>query len=278
MCFRIAMCLIGMFLSHTILQGQCVADSNVYSFQFRGKNYEVIRENKTWLNAVGCAKDRGGYLVEINDSIEQDTVFYQVINNAKIVFSKTYNIFNTSAIWMGGTDTLAEGNWIWDGNNDGIGNQFWSGGPKGTKVNGLYTNWGISPAEPDNSGGQNHLCLTIDGRKVNYGKWNDIKSNDRIYFIIEYDAILKTKVEKINRNIQIFPNPIHDFIKIKFSDEPAVSQIKLLNSVGQVIRSMQLDPVLSVTEINISDLNHGFYFVQIEFVDGNSQIHKIIKY
>ena len=48
--------------------GQCTDNSNVYSFVYGGKTYEVIRENKTWSDAAACAAERGGMLVEINDA------------------------------------------------------------------------------------------------------------------------------------------------------------------------------------------------------------------
>ena len=35
--------------------GQCADNSNIYSFVYGGKTYEVIRENKTWSDAAACA-------------------------------------------------------------------------------------------------------------------------------------------------------------------------------------------------------------------------------
>ena len=35
--------------------GQCANSSNIYSFIYNGHSYEVVRENKTWLDASKCA-------------------------------------------------------------------------------------------------------------------------------------------------------------------------------------------------------------------------------
>jgi len=43
---------------------QCADQQNVFAFTYNGKAYEIIKENKTWLNAAACAVSRGGYLAE----------------------------------------------------------------------------------------------------------------------------------------------------------------------------------------------------------------------
>ncbi len=71
--------------------GQCADSLNIYSFEYNGHSYEVVKENKTWTDASACAVERGGYLSEINDSAEQDSIFHQLTNNAGIIESNTQN-------------------------------------------------------------------------------------------------------------------------------------------------------------------------------------------
>ena len=73
---------------------QCANANNIYSFPFKGHTYEVVKENKTWLEAVNCAVSRGGYLAEITDSTEQDTLFDYVINKSNITFTNTQYFWN----------------------------------------------------------------------------------------------------------------------------------------------------------------------------------------
>ena len=79
-------------LSASVINAQCLLTSNFYSFHYKGHNYEMVKENKSWGKSALCAVERGGYLIEINDVEEQDSVFYQIINNANIVFANTLNI------------------------------------------------------------------------------------------------------------------------------------------------------------------------------------------
>lgn len=252
---------------------QCANANNIYSFPFKGHTYEVVKENKTWLEAVNCALSRGGYLAKITDSTEQDTLFDYVINKSNITFTNTLNIFGTSAIWLGGTDTLKEGAWIWDGNNDGIGIPFWSGGPTGTSINGSYTKWGISPAEPDNSGRQNHLCLTIDNRKINYGRWNDIKSNDHIYYLIEYDQILDVNDPFLKFGIRIYPNPVHEILNVENPNHLSITEIHISNPEGQILESIYHP----TNKINVSNLQKGIYFIALKLEDHRTLTLKFIK-
>ncbi|WP_343642295.1 C-type lectin domain-containing protein [Chryseobacterium sp.] len=55
--------------------------NNISTFSYNGKEYEIIRELKTWENAAACAKQRGGYLVEINSADEQNAVYNAILSS-----------------------------------------------------------------------------------------------------------------------------------------------------------------------------------------------------
>ena len=115
---------------------------NIYKFTYLGKNYEIVKEKKTWKDAAACAVERGGYLVQIENSSKQMKVYDEIINGANI--STTYtSVSNGGAIayvWIGATDQTSEGDWKWDIENNGTGSQFWSGGKTGSSVNSAYQN------------------------------------------------------------------------------------------------------------------------------------------
>ncbi len=183
--------LIANFLicSYSVL-GQCTDTSNIYSFVHDGKIYEVIKENKTWVDAAACAVERGGILTEINDTSEQNAIFTELNSNAGI------NVNNTVApdggggsyVWIGGNDLSVEGNWVWDGDNDNNGTQFWMGTSTGNPVGGLYNNWGN---EPDDFQGQDALGLSLNGWPFGVaGQWNDVDHINTLYFVVEHSAVL----------------------------------------------------------------------------------------
>jgi len=256
--------------------GQCADPSNIYSFVHDGNSYEVVKENKTWTDAVACAVSRGGYLAEINDEAEQNAVFNELTDNAGIVISNTENQFGTASVWLGGTDAVTEGNWIWDGENDGTGSQFWSGGPSGMSVGGSYTNWGVSPPEPDNSGGQDHLTIIIKPTAVNFGLWNDLVSTNNIYYLIEYNGLVSIQNLEFKNNISIYPNPFNNFITIENNNPVAISTINIFNLLSQRLKTIHSDEIIN-NEINVSSLPNGMYILNVHFENGELISQKIVK-
>jgi hypothetical protein len=170
---------------------ECVSSDKIYSFTYNGKNYEIIKVNKTWPEAATCAVERGGFLVEINDVAENTALFNELTNNASITNSETTapDGGGASYVWIGGNDIATESTWVWDGNNDGTAIQFWQGNANGTAIDGLYNNWGN---EPDDYGsGQDGLGLALtewplsSGILGNAGQWNDVSHTNELYFLIE---------------------------------------------------------------------------------------------
>ncbi|MCB9206881.1 MAG: T9SS type A sorting domain-containing protein [Ignavibacteriales bacterium] len=165
-----------------------IDSSNIYAFYYNNIRYEIVKENRNWIEAAQIADARNGILAEINSREEQDSIYYY-LQNAEI------NIENTIApdgggasyVWIGGNDLEEEGMWIWDGNNDNYGPQFWQGTfSEGNVVDSLYNNWGN---EPDNFSNQDALGLALTNwARGKAGEWNDLQSNNDLYFIIEYDS------------------------------------------------------------------------------------------
>lgn len=190
----LAMATFGLFQN---ANAQCADEANVTSYTYNGTTYEVIQENQTWADAAACAVERGGHLIEVNDSSEQASIF----SNLPFI-----NFMNTAApdgggggyLWIGGNDSATEGEWMWDGDNDGNGTSFWLGDVNGSPVGGAYTNWGN---EPDDFGtGQDGLGYAITNWPMGLQEqWNDVDVSNSLYYIVEYPTL---SVDPINADEQ----------------------------------------------------------------------------
>lgn len=110
-------------LSFQSVIAQCVDQANVYNFSHDSKNYQVIKEAKTWVEAAACAVELGGTLARIDSQEEQDALWDELTNNAGINLASTVasNGGGASYVWIGGSDIVEEETWIWDGDNNGLG-------------------------------------------------------------------------------------------------------------------------------------------------------------
>jgi len=254
---------------------QCADTNNIYKFTYLGKNYEIVKEKKTWKESAACAVERGGYLVQIENSSKQTKVYDEIINGANI--STTYtSVTNGGAIayiWIGATDQTLEGDWKWDSKDDATGPQFWSGGKSGTSVNNAFQNWGgkskSSQNEPDNFGaGQDHGAIGLAGWPSGTtllgspGEWNDISGTSDIYFIIEYDSIkapvdvsTSNIIEQSNKELTAYPNPAKDRIYIQ--SNKAISAF-LISIEGKRVGTFEDN------ELDVSELPRGTYWINIK--------------
>ena len=257
---------------------QCADPANIYLFQFKGKNYEVVKEELGWEDAAACSKERGGYLVEINNKAEQDAIFDTLLNGAAV--SPTYvEIFNGGGIayvWIGANDITEEGTWVWDGDQNGEGQHFWSGqgangDGTGAPVEGAYVNWGGSSTgtmmEPDNFGGagQNAAAIGLTGWPAGStalgspGEWNDIAESSKIYYIIEYDSIA-VGIQQQNAGFQdpieckVYPNPSSGLLNVEAIE---LVGMEIFDVTGRRIGTYQDSPV------DLSSLQKGVYFIRI---------------
>lgn len=273
---------LGIILISISTFAQCVSESNVYSFTYDGRNYEVVKEMKTWVDAATCAVERGGYLAEIEDVAEHNAIYDAIINGAGV--SPTYvSISNGGGIayvWIGATDTNSEGVWLWDGNGDNVGDNFWNGeganGAGGGDVEaGYFVNWGGNSDEtwnePDDYGaGQDCGAIGLAGWPSGTsnlgaaGEWNDIIGTSQVYFVIEYDA---NAINNSNKpELKIFPNPAKDFIKI---DVDGFKSAEIVDVLGNSV-------VLSKdATVDLSSLSKGVYFVQV-FYGSKSTVKRIL--
>ena len=73
--------------------------------------------------------------------------------------------------------------------------------------------------------------------------------------------------------VSIYPNPANDNINIIAQDP--LDSIVIYNAIGQLV-SKTMSPIQSQTQVNITDLPKGVYFVQIK-KDSSERTIKFIK-
>ncbi len=269
-----------------LLSAQCADTANIYTFSYGGHTYEVVKEMKNWATAAACAVERGGYLVEINDQLENDAVYSGITTGAGV--STTYTTVGDGGgiayVWIGASDISTEGTWIWDGDGNGSGTNFWTGEGSagaggGSAVGGLYNNWGGSgsgtPNEPDDYGNnQDAGAIALNGWPGGTGslgiaeEWNDIAATNSLYFVIE---IVNADISKnINENsFKLYPNPAENTVTIETDGE---SHICIYTVSGEIVYE---NTIFETQSISIENYDSGVYFVK-ETKASNISVQKLI--
>lgn len=74
--------IVGVVFIHFDSMAQCANANNIYSFTANGKQYELVRENRTWTQAASCAVSRGGYLAHVESAAENTAIFNVLLSPA----------------------------------------------------------------------------------------------------------------------------------------------------------------------------------------------------
>lgn len=76
----------------------------------------------------------------------------------------------------------------------------------------------------------------------------------------------------LDNSLTIYPNPASDFITVGINNDDAI--IEIVNQLGQTLKSEKINSPIS--QINISSLNSGIYFVKTT-IGNKSSVKKLIK-
>jgi hypothetical protein len=68
--------------------------------------------------------------------------------------------------------------------------------------------------------------------------------------------------DKEEYDLQVYPNPAVDFVKLKFGNEVPSRSISLMDDTGKTITSSVVSEKEAV--INVQQLTHGMYFLRIQ--------------
>ena len=127
--------------------------------------YTLTSGRSNWLDSQAGAETRGGYLVAINDSAEQQFIVQTFLSGAS----------STETYWIGLTDQDAEGTFEW--------------------INGepfTYDNW--YPGEPNNFNlGEDYVIINwhfTQGHTPSKGDWNDVPLEANRVGIVEMPSLV----------------------------------------------------------------------------------------
>jgi hypothetical protein len=134
----------------------CVSDPRGWVYNpGTGHWYKRTPDPQTWINAAAIASVWCGYLVEVNDAMENTWLTYE-----------SGLLEGTGHAWTGLADSLEEGRYTWPSGNEAV-----------------YTNW--REDEPNDLGGDEDYVTIIGDSLPATGYWND--SN----FFSVYPAIIE---------------------------------------------------------------------------------------
>jgi hypothetical protein len=108
-------------------------------------------------------------------------------------------------------------------------------------------------------------CRTIEAQKDNnlYTLFtgNEVKPDFQEEIAFRVDAL----IEPENNEYKVFPNPASSRIQVEIPADKFVSQIKITNSLGQLVKDIPVTKTDErvLTDLDVSDLMNGIYFVEL---------------
>ncbi|GDX52317.1 hypothetical protein LBMAG27_13640 [Bacteroidota bacterium] len=231
---------------------------------------------------VDCANDGGTYsgaggalAYNLNDGssgmvdVQAGTYYYNGIIDDLRFYHRALSVselnalmimpsdFFSSSIYLGPDITLCSGNSV-TLNPAGYSAYQWSTGATTQSVTIDSSGTGIGTININLNAETGHGCLASD--------------NLNITFI---DCSVENGIEDVLLNgINIFPNPASDNIQVIFRNS-SPRNISVVNSMGQ-IEFKPIHLVSSSTEINISSLSSGIYFLRAIDDNGKNELHSFV--
>lgn len=135
----------------------------------------------------------------------------------------------------------------------------------------LFQLGGVSPPEPDNSGGdQNYLTWRLTGN--NTSLWNDLHAPSSLYFLVEKDVSSASISETDYTDLlNIYPIPSSNNINLASNSNELIEQVDVFTLSGQFVTTVIFENSEKVT-LNLSKLEAGQYLLNIHM--SNDQIVK----
>jgi len=81
----------------------------------------------------------------------------------------------------------------------------------------------------------------------------------------------------LERNLSIYPNPASDFISVELKNSQVITEVSLLNNLGQVMTSVSNNGSTSKMNIDVSGMATGLYFVKVNTENASVTKKLIVK-
>ncbi len=114
-----------------------------------------------------------------------------------------------------------------------------------------------------------------DDQSVKGNVYYRIKNND-LDGQSKYSGIIKISGAR-NTNLQLYPQPATSQAFLQHEKAPAKAVISILTLDGRVVKQIKAAPNTFQTQLNVSELSAGLYFVKYDDNSGQVQTLKLIK-
>jgi hypothetical protein len=81
--------------------------------------------------------------------------------------------------------------------------------------------------------------------------------------------------ENFSKKFSTYPNPVSSVVTISNNDNILVSNVTITDINGRTVKNIQVNN-LSQVELNVSDLNSGVYFINVD-TDNGKAVRKFVK-
>ena len=121
----------------------------------------------------------------------------------------------------------------------------------------------------NNEGFNNTISTVIAGGGHNEATWAGDFENAYLWLFPEYATATTNIYDDASYwQPQVYPNPVKDFLSIRFSDQIPVSSVRIIGIDGQLVK--ECDSTLQ--NIHVGDLEPGLYYISV-----HSDISNVVK-
>lgn len=115
-----------------------------------------------------------------------------------------------------------------------------------------------------------HKPLQIEGcSRYRYSLYDVNNATDTVYvdvrFIHTNSGVCDLSTEEItsNNEIRMYPNPVSSNLKFSFEDNHNITSLVVVDMLGKTMKTIKTSNASGVKNVDVSDLNKGFYFVKV---------------
>ena len=118
---------------------------------------------------------------------------------------------------------------------------------------------------------------TLSQYRIKLDKYFD-NGLDTIIFDLNTQGISTKNLNRLNGEINIYPNPARDRVRIYLKkDNNSIREIQIYNILGRNVYNQRLNYKKNIIELDLHNLKKGIYLLNLLFEDNSIFVKKIIK-
>ena len=256
----------------------CVRGNTIWFGTDAGELMRSTNFGLNWTKITTPVLDFGGGTVTTQRAIyafKDDTNGIIIKNNIDATNAVTSSVFYRST--NGGTSwTTVSTTGFYNGAIDYAGTgMLVTGGSSGSSAAGFGSAYSLNDGTTwINIDGIGKTSLNFLNASVGYGGGFTDANDSAVGGIYKFNNALGT-TNFVNNKFTTYPNPANTFVNISNNDNILISNIEITDLNGRIIKSVKIGN-LNETQINVSDLNSGVYFMNISSDSGRA-IKKFVK-